>query len=123
MVEPKPGYMFFPTPEVLATNFLYLAVMNEMLIPIEFVNVFEEDVILPIAMEDITSQFPITNNRICDSYYFIVSCMPRLSENKRKWHFIMLQFLLREWLLAGKEVGEDEMTCVGSGWLSNKSSI
>jgi hypothetical protein len=76
--------MFFPTPEVLATNFLYPTVRNETLIPIEFVNVLGEDAILPIAMEDIMSQFPIANNRICDSYYFIVSCMPRLGENERK---------------------------------------
>jgi hypothetical protein len=103
MIEPKPGYMFFFTPEVPATNFLYPAVRNETLIPIEFVNVLGEDNILPIAMEDIMSQFPIANNRICDSYYFIVSRMPRLGENERKWHFIVLQFLLREWLLAKEE--------------------
>jgi hypothetical protein len=100
MVEPKHGYMFFPTLEVLATNFLYPMVRNETLIPIEFVNALEEDAILPIAMKDIMSQFPIANNRICDSYYFIVSHIPRLSENERKWCFIVLQFLLREWLLA-----------------------
>jgi hypothetical protein len=85
---------------VLSNNFLYTTVRNETLIPIEFINVLEEDAILLITMEDIMSQFPIVNNRICDSYYFIISCMPLLSENKRKWHFIMLQFLLREWLLA-----------------------
>jgi hypothetical protein len=86
--------MFFLIPKVLATNFLYSAVRNETLIPIEFVNVLGEDAILLIAMKDIMSQFPIANNRICDSYYFIVSRIP-CTASKPQRYFAMFFSMLR----------------------------